>query len=922
MMAELLSKYTDMRVSPAQNGSVVERDCVYLIPPTSNLTLFHGQLYLTERDRHSSVPNLPVDIFFRSLAADAGARAIGVVLSGTGSDGTLGIRAIKEANGLVVVQAPGSAQFDGMPNSAIHTGLADFVLSPEEIPAQILRYAERPLPSVSEGEGGTVGDLDSLNRLLALLREQSGLDFSCYRPTTILRRLERRMGITQTDPLARYVDLVERDAGERQLLRQDLLIGVTRFFRDENAFSVLSRHVFPRLLAEHKQGDRNPLRFWVAGCSTGEEVYSLVILWREFLAERDRDDVDLKVFATDVDERALETASAGRYPASIVADVPLPLLGRYFLKREDTYQVVERVRKSVVFAQHDLLRDAPFNRIDLVSCRNLLIYLKPEVQQRILGTFGFSLMRGGYLFLGASETVGELQSLFSLVDGKWKIFRYKGGARYAEYHRHDPPRYAARGFLAGRRAEHQGPYESDAVERVLREGRDQLLSVYVPATLVVTPQLEVVGTYGDAGRYLRLPRGRLSNSLTGMAYRDLGIAISSAVNQALRKSRAVTFRNVAAEAGDAPERVTILAQPFVDQQSESEYCVVALQPEPSPTEDNGAFADRTRDYDRERGEHERVRDLEHELQHTRENLQATIEELETSNEELQATNEELMSANEELQSTNEELQSVNEELQTLNAEYQNKIQELTLLNNDMDNLLVSTDIGTLFLDRTLRIRKFTPVITRQFPVIEQDIGRPIQHLVAHFHHPELLSDLGLVLDRGEVVERDVEMESGSCYQMRILPYRTQNGTVDGIVLTFVDVTRRKALEEQARRLATVVQDSNDAVIVQEFDGTIVAWNRRAVEMYGYSEDDAVGMSINAIIPPEKTEEVVRFTERVRNGEIVPSFETERLTRDGRRLRVWLTASTLMDETGKPARLTTTDHQIDGVGGAGSHAEQE
>ncbi len=791
MMVELLSKNTAMPVKRVENGMRVEPNQVYLIPPKTQMTLLHGKLLLGEID-HSKGLVLPIDIFFKSLAEDQGERAIGVVLSGTGSDGTRGIRAIKEAGGMVMVQEESSAKFSGMPGSAIATGLADFVLPPERMPEALLKYIQHPyVQKAPDPSSASSAEENQIDPLIALLRKETGVDFSFYKPSTILRRIERRMGIAQMITVEEYARHLSQSPQEVKALYKDLLISVTRFFRDPEAFEILRRKVIPEIFAQ-ANGDQ-PIRIWVAGCATGEEAYSVAILCAEHM-EESKKNLDVKIFATDLDKEALDHAGRGAYPESIVADLPDEKLRRYFLKEGNSYYVQRSLRQMVVFAAHNILSDPPFTKINLVTCRNLLIYLQPVLQHRVMTSFSFALYPRGYLFLGSSETVGDLSNSFETLSPRHKVFRHRGSIRPALLESMDlsplqermsrRPADLSRSFRASRASDRE-----QTVDRITAK----LLREHIPACLVIEESGKLIYTYGTPGDFLALPAGQATLNALEMLPRALALVLSSAIHKAQRDRKTLTYRDIRIRGRDRMRSIDMTVEPFRDENSDETLYLVFLA-EALPA----VAAAESESLDLDAKASQRINDLERELQTNKENLQAAIEELETSNEELQATNEELLAANEELQSTNEELQSVNEELYTVNAEYQNKINELAELNNDMNNLLSSTQIGKLFLDLDLRIRKFTQPITQEIDLLPHDIGRP----VGDFAHPFMQAihrDALKVIKTHNVFDQLMKSTTGRWYLLRLVPYRTQQGEVFGVIAALIEVTALKESQLNARK---------------------------------------------------------------------------------------------------------------------------
>jgi two-component system CheB/CheR fusion protein len=877
MMVELLSKYTNMAIRQAEDGMQVERDTVYLIPPKGSLKVSDGKLCLSRRSGQTHVLHLPIDIFFRSLAEDMEQRAIGIILSGTGSDGTLGSRAIKEAGGMLMVQDPASAQFDGMPNSAIHTGVADYVLPPDKMPSMLLKYVKHPMLTLEKQVPTSSKNEDILASILDVIREETGLDFSYYKPSTIIRRIERRMGVNQIEKLDHYQRYLEKNPSEIQVLYSELLIGVTRFLRDKEAFDLIAEKVIPEIIKTREERSRTPVRIWVAGCSSGEEVYSLAILLSEYY-ERHGLHPETKIFATDIDQRAVDIAAVGKYPASIVSDVPMPLLSKYFFKSDDAYQVVEKIRKMVIFARHNLLKDPPFNNLDLVTCRNLLIYLQNDMQHKVLSMFGFALKKDGFLFLGSSETVGALGDMFAVFESKWRIFRYKGGATFADFRpfeierNHDMPRITA--------SPHPRSLSLREPDTVMQRIQSHLLDFYLAPTLVLDQDLNLIHTIGEVNDFLQLPKGQVSFNIFKLTDSSLSGLISNAVRKARQTQQPVRYKDVILTNKENPLSLTFVVEPFFDEKSKRRFFLLTFQGAEKVATSVEPIKDLPVGDEREL----RLQEMEHELQLTRENLQATIEELETSNEELQATNEELMSANEELQSTNEELQSVNEELYTLNSEYQNKIEELTALNNDVDNLLNSTHIGTMFLDNAFRIRKFTPAIKEQFPIVEYDVGRPIGHFAANFDYPELMQDLEETLNTLIPRQLKVSLSNGTTYQVRILPYRTANNTIEGLVLTFVDITEQikisEALAEKDNLYRTLIESIPHIVWLENAAGEAIYINKAWYQLTGLTETESLGQGWSKALHPDDKVTAAAIVQRARQVGEAFSGEARYWTKEG------------------------------------------
>lgn len=782
LMVELLSKHTPMRVVRAEEGVEVQADHVYLIPPKKILRINGGRLQLTEMVRKNKV-NLPIDVFFRALAEDQGEHAVGIILSGTGSDGTQGVQAIKEAAGMIMVQAQDSAKFDGMPRSAISTGVADYILPPEEMPGELLRYVRhhgvivtQDVPLISERS-------DEFAQILLELKREVGINFQEYKIGTVRRRIERRLRVQHIQQLEDYLTFLRSASHERRTLAADLLIGVTQFFRTTEAFDKLQEEVIPRLLRE----SNHTVRVWVPGCSTGEEAYSIGILLLEAM-ERLQLFRELQIFATDVDSKAIELASQGRYPESIAGQVNTDLLGRYFKHVDGRYVVTRQLREVIVFATQNLLKDPPFTRLDLISCRNLLIYFKPEVQHKVLNLFAFGLRKDGFLFLGNSETIGEMSSEFVPFDAASKIYRARN---------HSLSTIEAHRTLPSIR-----PHTRPSLEQIpdIRDRTQQRLFGYIsqtfaPAGVALNEKLEPIHVFGDISRFFRLAPGRLSLNILSMAREELAVLIATGLGKLRREGAPLTYRNVRLRS-DPEQSYTLRMRKLPDEKHQAEITLLFIEVEAPVEAKEGDGEESVVRFDEEISA--RMRDLEMELQYTRESLQATIEELETSNEELQATNEELVALNEELQATNEELQSLNEELHTVNSEYQNKILELSQLNDDLDNLLQSNRIATVFLDHDLRIRKFTPSAAKLIRLLPHDMGRPLSDLALAPFPKDLTVQLEGVIQTGR--EHEVEFHlDGRWYLLRLIPFVARNEEITGALLTLIDVHRvREALSAQAR----------------------------------------------------------------------------------------------------------------------------
>jgi len=888
MMDELLSRRTKIPVVLVEDGMRVEPNHIYLIPAKKDMIISEGRLLLSDKGASQEL-SLPIDLFFRSLAQDVGARAVGIILSGAGSDGARGIRDIHEAGGLVISQDEGSANFDGMPRSARDTGVVDHVLAPNQMPEILLDHSRFP-DSRALAEGGVAGPMRPYGVAAALrfLQRAYGIDFAHYKPSTVTRRIERRLQMTQSASLEAYVERIASDPEELDALFHDLLIGVTRFFRDEAAFELLEKRVIPGLIEQLPPNDE--VRVWVAGCATGEEAYSLAILFNEELTRR-KDKRRLKVLATDVHRGSLDFASRGLYTKDRVAHVRPDLLERYFDQRGPNYQVSPDLRQFVVFAPHNVVRDAPFTRIDLVSCRNLLIYLQPLAQKKVLNLLHFALKRQGVLFLGPSENAGTLADDFDTVDTHWRIYRKRRDLRLPNDTRIATPRQ--RGLSGQHDLSTAAGYSLSQVVAVY----DALLDEHIPPSLLVNERRELVHSFAGANRFLKIKEGRPSLDVLEMMAPDLKLAVSGALQRALKDGSDVVYNSLRLRFGDDERLHRLTVRPILAPGVPLNHLLVTIE-----AVDHAPLAPRLEsELNLSQLSQDQLGSLEAELRRTKENLQATIEELETSNEELQAANEELLASNEELQSTNEELQSVNEELYTVNAEYQKKITELTELTNDMDNLLASIQVGTIFLDRELCIRKFTPLIAEAFNLLPHDIGRPIAGFSNNLLQPRLMEELSHVLKSAKSVEHELRDRKGNWFFLRILPYRIR-GTVDGVVLTLIDIGALKAAEDAVFRerylLDSLMDSVPDSIYFKDGTSRFVRVNRAMAKRLGIERsDEAVGKTTKQLDTSPEARAFEQWDERALRGEAQPYRKEEYLDKDGGELCFLATRQPLRDGDG-------------------------
>lgn len=771
LMADILGKYTEMSIKQAEDEMPIEPNVVYLIPPKKNLTLKNGKIVLSEYVQGKL--NHPIDVFFTSLAEEKKEKGIAVVLSGTGSDGTCGIKAIKEKGGLVLVQSPGTAKFDGMPRSVINTGLADFILSPDEIADEILNFSNHPDLIRLEEQEVLFADEETFLQIYAVLKKASGIDFTNYKRTTVLRRIERRMIITRSGSLPDYVKLLGNNLEEGNILAKEILIGVTNFFRDPEFFEKLKHHAIYNIV---QRTDANePIRVWSAGCSTGEEAYSIAILFQEVLEEM-KLQRDVKIFATDVDGKAIEQAGKGVFSESIVEDVSGERLAKYFTKKNDQYVISKEIRRMIIFAPHNMLSDPPFGKLDLISCRNVMIYFQAILQKALFSIFHSALKSGGYLFLGKSETAGEYSSVFKPVCGMEKIYIHKGEGKMDEF--------VTRSFhLPSVNTTFQrvsGSVDREGEEYALENTYIHFMERFLPASVILNEENNVIHFFGNYQNYMSIAPGKATFNFFSMINEDLKLVASTALNRCRSGKDTVTYTGIALDGENGREIIDLTVSPIRGKEDLGLVAVLFIKT-------NEIVVDGVAEkYDVDKTAACRIADLERELHESQNDLKSTIGELETVNEELQAANEELLTANEELQSSNEELQSVNEELYTVNAEYQQKLDELTMLTNDLSNFLSSTMIGILFVDSNLNIRKFTEYVGREFQLMEHDVGRSLKIFAHSFPEEDIIKDANEVLKNLVPIDREVTGMNRKFYTLRIAPYRTMENNIRGLVITIID----------------------------------------------------------------------------------------------------------------------------------------
>lgn len=773
LLVELVGKHTHMKVFEAANQMAIQQDCVYIIPNNKLMTVSHGRLRLADKSLVKA-PNTAIDHFLYTLAKDKKEKAIAIILSGTGTDGTKGIQAIKENGGMVIVQDPASAKFDGMPNSAIASGNADFILSPSDMNRELFNYVnEEPVKVL---ENGKINE-QLLEEIFKIVHHQSGNDFNLYKTPTIIRRIGRRMNENGIKALEEYVNFLKKDKQEPGILAQDFLIGVTKFFRDDKAFEAFSEQL-ESIIQKKNNGDT--LKIWVCACSTGQEAYTVAILANERV-EKSGKKIDIKIFATDIDEKSIEIASKNQYPESISKEIPPKYFKKYFVQDGKFYGILSSIRKMVVFAKHDVIKSPPFIKNDMVTCRNMLIYVNNILQERILSVFHFSLVQGGCLFLGSSETASPLKDGFTEISSKWKIYKKTGTINYASYNTYNTGSKSQ--LEKGKKKAVTTDFAMSNIEKSFSNFLTKDLGyagIYVDKSYIMQDAI------GDYRQYLSLPEEKIELNVLKMVPKEVSIILNTALRKAWKDNTTAHLKRVRFNKDNQETYLNISVQP-PEQDNGIGFTLIVFGEsmlEAIPEKDEmGLFEV----YDGNQNEY--IFELEAELNETRSNLQMVVEEMETTNEELQSTNEELLSANEELQSSNEELQSLNEELHTLNTEHQIKIKELVDLNDDLDNYFRSTDIGQIFVDGGMFIRKFNGAAISMVNLIEADIGRSIEHISNNIKAQNLNQDIQQVLSNGHVIEKEVQIRNGNSSLMRIMPYIRKDRKTDGVVITFVDISK-------------------------------------------------------------------------------------------------------------------------------------
>ncbi|OFY84204.1 MAG: hypothetical protein A3F72_14345 [Bacteroidetes bacterium RIFCSPLOWO2_12_FULL_35_15] len=795
LLSELIAEHTRMKVSEITAGLKVKPNCVYIIPPNKDLEIFNGELVISIPSK-TRASRRPIDMFFHSLAEDQKDKAIGIILSGTGTDGTIGLKEIKAEGGISIAQEPHSAQFAGMPESAIAAKTADYILSPEKMPEKLMQYVKKRKNNLIGTLQESLIPVESqIKKIFLIIRNQTGYDFSNYKSNTIIRRITKRIALNQIDSIQDYIDFLQGNPTEVENLYKDFLIGVTSFFRDTEVFESLEKNTIPYLL--QMSMEKQELRIWVCGCSTGEEAYSIAILLKEALV-KNKQYLKINIFASDIDKDSIEFARSGTYSESVLPSISPERLARHFVKKENGYQLKKDIREMIVFAQHNVIKDPPFSKMDMISCRNLLIYMNSDLQKKIISTFHYSLNNEGILLLGTSESIGEYADLFEDFDQKSKIFKKKRDLNTRKpssdfelpFIKHQPVLSASTDTFSNKKKANV----SGLTERILLES-------YAPPSVIIDKNNDALYFSGNTGLYLEPPSGEARLNIVEMAKKGLKRPLESAIRDARSEKKQVLVEGIDVKVNDHFNTINLVIKHVLTKEIDQGTLIIIFETNVASKKINSKKVTNL-----PARRKLKVGDLEKELKITREHLQIAINELETSNEDLQTTNEEFQSSNEELQSTNEELetsreelQSVNEELITVNNELQNKISQLTQANDDLNNLLRSIEVATVFLDRNLKIKRFTPTATKIFNLIPSDIDRPVTHLSSNLVYKALADDVKNALKTLSVKSADVHALDGTWYHMRIIPYRTAENIIEGVLVTFVDITDQKSVEQTLKK---------------------------------------------------------------------------------------------------------------------------
>lgn len=909
LISEILARYTQMKVKEAIEGDVVLPNCIYIKPGAKNLEIKNGKLKLTDRPPNNQI-NFSIDIFLTSLAKEQKEKAIAIILSGTGTDGTKGAKAIKETGGIVFVQNPKSSSFNGMPNSVISQGLADFILPPNQIPTELINLVIHPnsLTSISstysENENNEI-----LNKILKILKTHTGYNFFSYKKHTLFRRIEKRINITRSKNLEQYIVFLKKNTEEKFILAKEFLIGVTNFFRDNEAFKIIENQVIPSIVNKKTRGDI--IKIWIVACSTGEEAYSITILLHQYLIEK-KIDIDFKVFATDLDEAAISIASKGIYNKNIEAELPPEILNNFFIKESENYKIDSLIRQKVIFSKHDILQNPPFIKMDLISCRNMLIYMENNIQAKVMASLHYALNLNGFLFLGSSESIGVFNKNFEEINAKWRIYKNTDNNRKSEISKNNQWRIRRDGKISLKTNNKTEPIAENITKSINKVLMDQLCAV----SICIDDNFEIIHATGKLKKYIQYPEEGYSNNLLKILPNQLNIPIGSAVRKlhtntnTNKKNKLESIeKRIRFVKNNSTQNIRIITAPLNIFSNNKIYIVTLIEENTNKTKDDDFI-----NIHSIVNNNKEIEELKEALGETRDNLQTTIEELENSNEEMQATNEELLASNEELQSTNEELQSLNEELHTVNAELQDKNTELIELNSDIENLMKNINIGTIFLDKDFLIRKFTPSITEHFQLMNTDIGRSISHFSGTLGGEDLIKYSKKVIDTLQPFKKEVKNAKRHWFLMQIFPYRSQEDIINGVVINFININESKKIINEKNKInnfLTHLLDSNPAIIYvyNLIENKNIYSNANIAEMAGYSTQEIKNMGndlLKNVIHPNDLPKVYKHFERLRNShnDDIIQIEYRLITKNNKKF-IWVLTSDKVYERNKEGKAITS-----------------
>ena len=846
-LVNILGNYTDLKVLEIVDGVKVESEHIYIIPPNKDLGILDGKLQLMEPIEPHGL-RMPINYFFTSLAQDQGDKSVGIILSGFGTDGSIGLKSIKASGGVSIAQDPSTAGSEGMPTSAINTGLVDIILSPEEMPEKLLSYKKSSSKILKKILTPEDRNIQALRKIFILIRNRTGHDFSQYKKSTVFRRVGRRMNLHQIDEISQYLRYLQENPDEVDLLFKEFLINVTNFFRDPEAFESLKKGALNDLIL--KKSDFETIRVWVPGCSTGEEVYSIAIIIRELLEETGKK-LEVQIFGTDLDEVSIKTARSGSY-TGISTDISQERLNKYFYKKDNEITIKEDIRDMVVFANHNVIKDPPFTKLDLVSCRNLLIYLETEAQEKVLSKFNYSLKKDGILFLGPSESIGEFIDSFSVIDSKWKIYkRLKSNDSVFDFTKTPNLPYKLHSSQYWDSQFEVNDTKPEKIGNLTLLAEKKLIDLYAPPSALINDRGEILFIHGRLGKYLEPSQGRARMNIVEMANEELKLQLSSAIQNAISTNNEIVLENLKVD-GDN-NTLKLVVKPFKDPEFINVLLIVSFE-ESSVPKDKNQNKDEIYPIS---NCGDRVNALENELNETKERLKITIEDMTTSNEELKSANEELQSMNEESQSTNEELetskeelQSINEELTIVNSELQTKIDELSIINDDMTNLFNSTEIATIFVDNELKIRRFTDEATKIVKLIKSDVGRSLGDIVSSINYPDLVDDILNVIEKVVYKEKEVNNNKGEWYKVRIMPYKTSKNIIDGATITFLDVSNMKNIQDKLQNALNyaenIIYTAHEPLLILDNELVIISANKSFYDTFDLNKSTTEGEKLSEI----------------------------------------------------------------------------